>query len=215
MPWLAQVPAVLEAWYPGEEDGTVVSALLFGDVNPAGKLPITFPKAEGDVPANTPAQYPGVNGVASYSEGVFMGYRHYDAHGIEPLFPFGYGLSYTDFRFGPMRTLRVLGQVFAVVTVTNTGARAGTEVVQAYVSHPADSAVPEPPNQLGAFTTVTLAPGETRAVLLHLSPRAFAYWSVPFGRWVVQPGVYRVSVGDSSRSLPLAAPVLMTDGPIP
>jgi len=215
MPWLAQVPTVLEAWYPGEEDGTVVSALLFGDVNPAGKLPITFPKAEGDVPANTPAQYPGVNGVASYSEGVFMGYRHYDAHGIEPLFPFGYGLSYTDFRFGPMRTLRVLGQVFAVVTVTNTGARAGTEVVQAYVSHPADSAVPEPPNQLGAFTTVTLAPGETRAVLLHLSPRAFAYWSVPFGRWVVQPGVYRVSVGDSSRSLPLAAPVLMTDGPIP
>ena len=216
MPWLSQVPAVLEAWYPGEEDGNVVAALLFGDVNPGGKLPVTFPRNESDVPANTPAQYPGVNGVATYSEGVFVGYRHYDAHAIEPLYPFGYGLSYTTFRLGHLTVLPVLGHAFAVVEVTNTGTRAGSEVVQLYVGHPADSAVPEPPHQLGAFTRVSLAPGERKFVLLHLPPRAFAYWDAAGARWVVQDGTYRVFAGTSSRDLPLSAPVRMvrvTSGP--
>ncbi len=214
MPWLDNVPAILEAWYPGEEDGNAVAALLFGDVNPAGKLPVTFPRREGDVPANTPAQYPGVNGVATYSEGVFVGYRHYDAHGIEPLFPFGYGLSYTNFRLDHLKLSPVTGvsrgQVTVHVDVTNTGHRAGSEVVQVYVGHPADTPVPEPPHQLAGFAKVTLAPGQTRHVTLHLTPRSFAYWDTAAGRWAVPAGTYQVLIGTSSRDLPLSAPVRIT-----
>src|SRR4051812_39487380 len=106
MPWLDQVAGGLEAWYPGEEDGNAIAATLFGDAEPAGRLPITFPKSLADTPANTPAQSRGVKGVATSSGGVFVGYRHYDAAGIQPLFPFGYGLSYTDFRLGHLRYSR-------------------------------------------------------------------------------------------------------------
>jgi beta-glucosidase len=212
MPWVDKVPAILEAWYPGEEDGNVVARLLFGDVNPGGKLPITFPKQAGDVPANTPAQYPGVNGVATYSEGVFVGYRHYDAAGIEPLFPFGYGLSYTGFRLSHLVVSPSIGgHVVVFADVTNTGSRAGSEVVQLYVEHPADPAVPQPPHQLGGFTRVTLAPGQTRHVVLHLPPRTFAHWDTTTHGWVVSDGTYRVFAGTSSRDLPLSAPVRIAD----
>ena len=207
MPWVDQVPAILETWYPGEEDGNVVASLLFGDINPSGKLPITFPKAGGDVPANTPAQYPGVNGVATYSEGVFVGYRHYDAHGIEPLFPFGYGLSYTSFRLRHLAVEREDGQVEVQVDVTNTGARTGAQVVQVYVGHPADTAVPEPPHQLGGFLKVTLRPGQTQHVTIRLPARAFAYWDATKHAFVVPDGTYRVFAGSSSRDLPLSASV--------
>jgi beta-glucosidase len=214
MPWLGKVPAVLEAWYPGEEDGNVVAALLFGDVNPAGKLPVTFPGRESDVPANTPAQYPGVNGVATYSEGVFVGYRHYDAHGIEPLFPFGYGLSYTSFRLGHLTVSpSVGGHVVVAADVTNTGRRTGSEVVQIYVEHPATEAVSQPPHQLAGFTRVTLAPGQTRRVVLHLAPRAFAHWDTATHGWLVPDGSYRVFAGTSSRDLPLSAPVRVAGVP--
>jgi len=203
MPWLGQVAGVLEAWYPGEEDGNAIAALLFGDSDPGGRLPITFPRSLADTPANTPAQYPGVGGVATYSEGVFVGYRHYDEAGIDPLFPFGYGLSYTTFK---LSRLRVEGGGRTVsVDVTNTGRRAGSEVVQLYIGHPADSAVPEPPNQLEGFAKVQLAPGQTRHVTLSLTPQSFAYWNAAANAWTVQPGTYTVSVGTSSRDLPLAA----------
>jgi beta-glucosidase len=192
MPWLDKVPAVLESWYPGEEDGNVVAALLFGDVNPGGKLPVTFPSAEGQSPA------PGPGATVTYSEGVFVGYRHYDEDGITPLFPFGYGLSYTSFR---VSHLSVHGDS-VTVDVTNTGHRTGSEVVQVYVGHPTDSAVPEPPHQLAAFDKVTLAPGQTRRVQLHLDRQAFAYWA---GGWTVQHGMYRIYAGTSSRDLPLVA----------
>jgi beta-glucosidase len=211
MPWLDKVPAVLEAWYPGEEDGNAVARLLFGDVNPSGKLPITFPKRDADTPANTPAQYPGVGGVATYSEGVFVGYRHYDEAGVEPLFPFGHGLSYTSFRLGRLAVSPAVGgHVLATVDVTNTGSRAGSEVVQLYVGHPVDPAVPQPPHQLGAFSRVTLAPGQTKRVVLHLPPRTFAHWDTARHGWVVSDGRYRVFAGTSSRDLPLSAPVRMS-----
>jgi len=200
MPWVDKVPAILQAWYPGEEDGNVVASLLFGDVNPSGKLPITFPKRDEDVPANTPEQYPGVGNVARHTEGVFVGYRHYDARGIEPLFPFGHGLSYTSFRMGqvfawPNRD----GSVTALTQVTNTGQRTGAEVVQLYVGKPATAAVPQPPRQLGGFTKVTLRPGETRQVVLRLPARAFAHWDVATHRWLVPAATYRVYAGSSSR----------------
>jgi len=211
MPWLDSVAGVYEAWYPGEEDGNAIAALLFGDADPGGRLPITFPKSLADTPANTPAQYPGVNGVATYSEGVFVGYRHYDASDLSPLFPFGYGLSYTSFRFSrltvPARARMSGGQVTVGVDVTNTGRRAGTEVVQLYVGHPADSAVPEPPNQLEGFQKVELQPGQTKHVELKLDAQSFAYWNTATNGWTVQPGTYSVSVGSSSRDLPLVAHV--------
>jgi beta-glucosidase len=199
MPWLAQVPAVLEAWYPGEEDGNVVADLLFGAANPSGKLPMTFPKAESQTPANTPEQYPGVGGTATYSEKLQVGYRWYDAQNVEPQFPFGHGLSYSTFAF---RHLGVSGSGRATVDVTNTGRRTGADVVQVYVAAPASAG--EPPRQLRGFAKVTLRPGQTRHVEVTLDPRSFSIWDTSAGRWATVPGRYTVFAGDSSRDLPLS-----------
>lgn len=208
MPWASSVPAILEAWYPGEEDGNAVAAVLFGDVSPSGKLPLTFPANLSDLPAKTTAQYPGVNGVATYSEGIFVGYRHYDENSITPLFPFGFGLSYTDFSFQNLAinpssfTLsNNPGQTVTVsLSVTNTGAVAGAEVVQLYVGIPS-TAVPEPPKWLKGFQKVSLTPGQTGQVQLTLDERSFSYWDVTSRRWVVVPGTYKIMVGSSSRDI--------------
>ena len=211
MPWLDGVPAVLEAWYPGQEDGDAVAAVLFGDVNPSGKLPLSFPKQVADLPASTPEQFPGVGGVAEYSEGVFVGYRHFDARDIEPLFPFGYGLSYTTFAY---KNLAVSPEVAAVkkgngravtveLDVTNSGRRPGEEVVQVYLGLPATQAVPQPTKQLKGFAKVSLGPGQTRRVRVNLDGRALAYWNADLHDWSVLPGTYRVLVGSSSRDIRL------------
>ncbi len=218
MPWAASVPAILQAWYPGEEDGNAVAAVLFGDVNPSGKLPLTFPvrASDPDPPADgsAPAQYPGVsvNGVptATYSEGVFVGYRHYDANNIVPLFPFGYGLSYTTFSFSNLNispssftfTNNPNQTVTVTFNVTNTGKVAGAEVAQLYVGIPSPSqTVPEPPNWLKGFQKIALTPGQTGPVQLTLSMRSFAYWDVTSESWRVAPGTYQIKVGDSSRNI--------------
>lgn len=189
MPWLNKAPAVLEAWYPGEEDGNAVAGVLFGEVNPSGKLPITFPRAPGDVPANTPAQYPGIDGTATYSEGVFVGYRHYDARKIAPLFPFGYGLSYTRFSVNA----KVVGPVVHV-QVINTGKREGSEVVQVYVGSPSTPTLKEAPRELGAFAKVSLKPGERKMVTLTLNDRAFSHWDAQSHNWKITPGQHKISV---------------------
>ncbi len=219
MPWLDAVPAVLEAWYPGEEDGHAVAAVLFGDVNPSGKLPITFPKSLGDEPANTPEQYPGVNQTAHYSEGVFVGYRHYDAKRIEPLFPFGFGLSYTTFEYKNLKispeNISVAGAELPVTVqfdVTNTGAVDGAEVAELYVGLLSTDAVPEPPQQLKGFDKVELKPGETRHVQLALDARAFSYWDVGTHAWTVMPGTAKVMVGASSRDIRLTGEVAVQGG---
>ena len=203
MPWLERVPAVLEAWYPGEEDGNVVADLLFGDASPSGKLPVTFPKAGGDTPAHTPQQYPGVGGTAVYSEGLEVGYRWYDARNIAPLFPFGYGLSYTSFAFRHLSLSppTTKGEARVSLDVTNTGSRAGADVIQVYVAAP--PAAGEPPKQLKGFAKVTLRPGQTEHVTVTLDPRAFSTWDTAAGRWTTARGRYRILVGDSSRDLPL------------
>ena len=211
MPWLDKVPAILEAWYPGEEDGNAVAAVLFGDVNPSGKLPITFPKSLDDLPAKTPEQYPGVHGTAQYSEGVFVGYRHYDAQKIEPLFPFGYGLSYTIFGY---ENLTVTPQgisanydsktsVVVDLDVTNTGKRSGEAVVELYVGFPSTVAVPQPPAQLKGFSKVALKPGQKRHVQLKLDARSFACWDTSTHGWRIVPGTYQIMVGSSSRNFEL------------
>ena len=206
MPWLAQVPALLEVWYPGEEDGNVVADLLFGQADPSGKLPMTFPKTENETPAHTPEQYPGVNGTAVYSERLEVGYRWYDAQHIAPLFPFGFGLSYTNFRLSNLRAplkAEPGKPIQVTVEATNTGPRAGAEVIQVYVASPASAG--EPPKQLKSFAKVDLRSGATQRVNLTLDPRAFSIWSTKANRWMVQPGRYEILAGDSSRDLPLHA----------
>jgi beta-glucosidase len=206
MPWLDQVKGVIEAWYPGQDDGDDIAAVLFGDVNPSGKLPVTFPQSLAQVPASTAAQWPGTDGTVQYSEGILVGYRWYATRHITPLFPFGAGLSYTTFAFshlavrpGPRGTLRVTADL------TNTGARAGADVAQLYVADPASTG--EPAEQLKGFQRVTLRPGQTRPVSFSLDRSAFAWWDQQRNGWTVTPGSYGLMVGDSSVNLPLTAHV--------
>jgi beta-glucosidase len=213
MPWLAQVPAVLQAWYPGEEDGNAVADVLFGAFNPSGKLPITFPRREQDVPANTPAQYPGVDGTAHYSEGVFVGYRHYDAHRVTPLFPFGYGLSYTTFQYANLTVTRGTGASVTVeADITNTGRVTGAEIAQLYVGIPSTAGVPEPPQQLAGFQKVLLRSGQTRHITFTLDARALRHWDTASHRWRVGAGTYRLLVGGGSRDVRLRGSVVLAAG---
>ena len=205
MPWLDSVAAVLEAWYPGQEDGDAIAAVLFGDVNPSGKLPVTFPRSLSDVPAASALRWPGVDGRVEYSEGLEVGYRWYQARGIAPLFPFGFGLSYTTFGFANLRVSQRGRSVTIGVDVTNTGRRAGADVVQVYVGFPASTS--EPPEKLKGFRKVQLGPGETRHLTFSLDARAFAHWDDVTRGWVVSAGDYRIGVGDASDSLPLGATV--------
>jgi beta-glucosidase len=207
MPWLGSVAAVLEAWYPGEEDGNAVADVLFGKVNPSGKLPLTFPQTAADTLASHPEQFPGTDGVVKYSEGLEVGYRAYTAHKIAPLFPFGFGLSYTQFHFDGLTVTHQPGSAQAKVsfTVTNTGKRAGAEVAQLYLSFPPIAEGNEPPLQLKGFSKVMLNPGETKTVEIPLDERAFSYWSEKTHRWQLAAGDFHVLVGDSSANTPLDA----------
>jgi beta-glucosidase len=206
MPWLGQVEGVLEAWYPGQESGNAIAGLLFGDADPSGRLPVTFPVSLAQVPASTPAQWPGVGGTVRFSEGLKVGYRWYDSQGLTPLFPFGYGLSYTTFKISDLAlssgTLSENGELTATVDVTNTGSREGSEVVQLYLSAPASAG--EPAAQLKAFAKVTLAAHRTRRVRLRLSAKDAAYWNTDAQAWTLAAGSYSVRVGTSSRDLPLS-----------
>ncbi|MGW2149495.1 glycoside hydrolase family 3 C-terminal domain-containing protein [Nonomuraea bangladeshensis] len=201
MPWLADVPAVLQMWYPGQEGADATAALLLGAACPGGKLPVTFPARAADAPAAAPERYPGVAGTAVYDEGVFVGYRHYDAYGIEPLFPFGHGLSYTRFAYAGL-SVRPSGDGLRVTfTLANVGRREGVEVAQVYVTPPADPPVPMPPRVLAAFARVRLAPGERRRVTVTVPGRALRHWG---GQgWVLAAGRRAVQVGSSSRDLRL------------
>jgi beta-glucosidase len=207
MPWLNSVPAVLQAWYPGEEDGNVVADIVFGDVNPSGKLPMTFPVSLSDIPAHTRQQYPGINLTAVYSEKLEVGYRWYDAQNITPLFPFGFGLSYTTFNVANLTVSAPSpdDSVQVGVDITNTGQRAGADVVQIYAASPVSAG--EPPKQLKGFEKVTLQPNQTQHVTLTLDARAFSIWDVNANKWTVAPGDYQILAGDSSRNVPLHAPV--------
>ncbi len=205
MPWLDGVAAVVEGWYPGGEDGAVTAAVLFGDANPSGKLPITFPATDGQGPAAGRAErYPGVDGSVFYDEGLAVGYRWYDATGEVPLFPFGHGLSYTSFQLGRAkvspRRLRPGESLEVEVKVTNTGRRAGAEVVQVYVAYP--PTLGEPPKQLRGFAKVALAPNESRRVRISLDERALAIWHEERRAWSVEPGDYTLLIGRSSAETP-------------
>lgn len=211
MPWLDSVPSVLQAWYPGEEGGTALAAILFGDVDPSGKLPVTFPTDAAQSPTAGPPRYPAEHGRYLYSEGLDVGYRGYDAAGSTPLFPFGYGLSYTTFAYSGLSvgTFASDGSVDVRATVTNTGTRPGTDVAQLYLGCP--PAAGEPPRSLKTFERVTLGAGASRQLTFHLSRGDFQTWDVRAHAWGVGPGDYTVWVGDSSRDLPLHANVTLGD----
>ncbi|MCP9954863.1 beta-glucosidase family protein [Actinomadura madurae] len=198
-PWAGQVRGVIEAWYPGQEAGNALARVLYGDVDPGGRLPVTFPVEENDAPAAAnPAQYPGVDKTTTFSEGVLVGYRHYDAKGIAPRYPFGHGLSYTTFAYSGLTASTKAVQV----TVTNTGQRTGVAVPQLYIGMPSPGVdVPQPPKQLKGYAKVTLAPGESTKVTFPLSPRSFAYWNEGAKAWKVAGGCYKIMVGSSSRRI--------------
>jgi beta-glucosidase len=197
MPWAGQVEAILEAWYPGQEDGNAIAPLLFGDVNPSGKLPQTFPNTENELPK--PSTAPDI----PYTEGLLVGYRWYDAKRLKPAYPFGYGLSYTTFRYGnlrirPSKTGRTARVTFDVL---NTGRRTGIAVPQLYlgIPSPGDGAT-QPPRQLKGISRLTLKPGRRRRVVLKLGERDLASWDVKSAGWKVVPGCYPLRIGRSSRS---------------
>jgi beta-glucosidase len=201
MPWLSRVQGLFEAWYPGQEDGNAIAALLFGDVNPSAKLPETFPKAQSDIPTQTAQQYPGTNNAQGvpqsvYSEGLLVGYRWYDAKAIAPLFPFGFGLSYTTFGYSQLSlapTHNGSALATASIEVTNQGARSGADVPQLYIADP--PSVGEPPKQLKGFDKVSLDPGKSTRVSFPIDQRALSYWSTAVHDWRVAPGCYGILIG--------------------
>jgi beta-glucosidase len=213
MPWLGDVKAVLDAFYPGNENGNAIASILYGEANPSGKLPQTFPTSLEQMPTRTPEQYPGVDGEAAYSEGLLVGYRWFDERRIKPLFPFGFGLSYTTFRYSDLEVKPLhRGRAWLRFEITNTGDRVGAEVGQVYVGFPERDG--EPPRQLKAFRKLTIAPDKTRTVRVRLDRRSFQHWSNKRSRWVATPGCYHIAVGGSSRDLPLRArvPIRERDG---
>ncbi len=206
--WLVQVPALLYAWYPGLEGGNALARTLFGDVNPSGKLPCTFPKRLEDSPAHALNAYPGTNGTVVYKEGLLVGYRWFDTKKIKPLFPFGYGLSYTTFKYSDLNLVPGPEALGAPVTVefelANTGSRAGAEVAQVYVQE-ASPSLPRPLKELKGFKKVFLQPGEKQKVSVILDRNAFAHYDPDKKGWVADKGAYKILVGGSSRDLPLNA----------
>jgi beta-glucosidase len=200
--WLDQAPAVVEAWFPGQEGGTAIAAILFGDVNPSGKLPDTMAADRTDYPdANN---FPGANHQVNYAEGIYIGYRHFDKDGIQPLFPFGYGLSYTTFGYKNLQLSQAQlapdGSITAGVDITNTGKRAGGEVVELYVHDPKPQ-IDKPVRELKGFSKVALQPGETKTVQFTIQPRNLAYFDVPGKQWKADAGGYEIEIGASSRDI--------------
>ena len=207
MPWVNDVRAILDMWYPGQEGGQATANVLVGAAVPGGKLPMTFPAHESDAPtATSPLRYPGVNNQEYYSEGIFVGYRWYDQNNITPLFPFGFGLSYTTFGYDHLNTKPNGNTPRVQFTVTNTGTRTGTEVAQVYVGRLPTSA-PTPVKQLAGVARVTLRPGQSKRVTVDLDPRSLAYWDTTSQRWITPGGNVSVLVGSSSRDIRLSGEI--------
>jgi beta-glucosidase len=203
MPWIDRVPAVLVAWYPGQQEGEALAHVLFGDVAPSGKLPVSFPVRLEDSPAAK--TYPGGPGGLDYSEGVFVGQRGLDKAGIKALFPFGHGLSYTTFQYSNLSVEAPSAstaepKVRVSLDVADSGARRGAEVVQLYVGQDSPS-VERPAKELKGFARVDLAPGETKRVVFELDRNAFQFWDSVRRAWVVEPGRFRLFVGSSSQDI--------------
>jgi beta-glucosidase len=211
--WLDHVPAYIEMWYPGEQGGTALVEILFGAVNPSGHLPATFERRREDNPTFATYYPEGDTKRVTYKEGVFVGYRGYEHNGVKPLFPFGYGLSYTTFKYANLSVAPVTGAKDAVYTVsfdlTNSGDRAGAEVAQVYVADD-HSKIARPAKELKGFVKATLQPGETKRVSVSLDARSFAYFDAAAKQWHITPGTFGILVGGSSDELALKGSVAVT-----
>jgi beta-glucosidase len=203
--WLNRIPALLQAWYPGMEGGNALAGILFGDVNPSGKLPATFPKKLSDSPAQVLGAYPGTNGTVTYMEGLLVGYRWFDTKNIEPEFPFGFGLSYTTFAYSNLKLVESTGTngplVMAQFKIKNTGYVAGAEVAQLYI-HQENPSLPRPEKELKGFKKIFLKPGETQTVAIALEKGAFEFYDLAQG-WVAEKDNFEISIGSSSRDIRL------------
>jgi beta-glucosidase len=206
MDWIDRVPAVLQTWFGGQEFGHALTDVLFGDVNPSGRLPTTFPKRLQDTP--TFLNYPGEHGEVRYGEGIFVGYRYYDTKDVVPLFPFGHGLSYTTFEYRDPQARHSGENVEVTLTVANVGSRAGHEVVQLYVRD-LGASVARPDKELKAFAKIALQPGERQTVRFQLGPRAFAFHDPSRREWVVEPGEFELLLGTSSRDVRAVVPITL------
>jgi beta-glucosidase len=227
--WLSKVPALLHTYYPGQEGGTAIAEILFGKHNPEGKLPVSFDRSWEESPSF--AYYYPVKGAdttlhvtetdgrkvdyviphVKYDDGLLVGYRYWTTTGKHPLFPFGFGLSYTTFRFANLQApaTAASGSTVAVsFDVTNTGSVAGAEVAQLYISDPS-AKVSRPERELKGFEKVHLAPGETKHVTINLDARSFSYWDTPAHKWTIDPGKFVIRVGDSSENTPLSAGITL------
>ena len=218
MPWLSKVQGVLEAWYPGQQDGAAIASILFGDTNPSGHLPETFPASLSEAPTAAKARFPGSGGQVQYSDGLQVGYRYYDTANVTPLFPFGYGLSYTSFQYSHLKLSQSnvknttsgpdAGQgsteLQVTATVTNTGSRTGADVAQLYLGDPASTS--EPARQLEGYQRVSLKPGQSTQVQFPLDGHALSYFDTTADGWVIPDGDFTAYVGDSSatENLPLS-----------
>jgi beta-glucosidase len=207
-PWLSNVSGVVETFFPGQEGGNALAAILFGEVNPSGKLPITLGARRSDYP--DAGNFPGVKDVVNYTEGIYVGYRHFDKANIAPVYPFGYGLSYTTFAYSNLKlsptTFGPNDTVTVTADVTNTGSREGAEVAELYVHDPAPK-IDRPVRELKGFSKVDLMPGQTAPVSFTLNGRSFAYCDVAGKQWKADAGDYDVEIGASSRDIKLQAPV--------
>ena len=204
MPWAKAAPAIAQVWYGGSEAGNAIASVVFGDVNPSGKLPFTFPVRLGDNGAHALGDYPGNGGDVVYREDILVGYRWHDTKKIKPQFAFGHGLSYTSFGYGKVtadkKTMTGAEAIIVSVPVTNTGSRGGYEIVQCYVSD-LKSSLPRPAKELKAFDKVWLEPGETKTVKFTLGRDALSFFDDTRNEWVAEPGKFEILVGASSADI--------------
>ena len=204
MPWVERVPAIVQTWFLGSEAGNAIAEVIFGEVNPSGRLPFTFPVRLEDNSAHALGQWPGDGVNVTYNEGIFVGYRWADAKGIEALFPFGHGLSYTTFAYGEPKlsksSLGADGKLTLTVEVTNTGDRTGAETVQLYIGDK-ESSLPRPQKELKGFRKVRLAPGEKTSVEFTVTPDDLKFYDNTKQAWVAEPGDFTAYVAASAEEV--------------
>jgi beta-glucosidase len=207
--WIADTKGIIDAWYGGMEGGTALAEVIFGKINPSGKLPVTFPKVLEDAPAHKLGDFPGKNGVAVYKEDIFVGYRYFDTYKVEPQFAFGHGLSYTNFSYKNLKLSKNAdGTVTATATIENTGKVYGAEIAQLYV-HKENSAITRAEKELKGFEKVFLKPGESKNISIKLSRNAFQYFDEKKNNWNSEAGKYTIQLGSSSRDIKLSGQVVL------
>ncbi|HKK66736.1 MAG TPA: glycoside hydrolase family 3 C-terminal domain-containing protein, partial [Bacteroidales bacterium] len=204
MPWVNEVPAIVQGWYLGSETGHALASVIAGDVNPSGKLPFTFPEKLEDNSAHAVGEFPGEDGQVDYNESIWVGYRWHDKEKIKPLFSFGHGLSYTNFEYGKVssdkKELTADGEITFTVSVKNAGNRDGAEIVQLYISD-LKSSLARPVKELKGFEKVWLKPGETKEVSITIDKKALSFFDDKKHEWIAEPGKFEALIGASSTDI--------------